>query len=313
MEKLAGDASTREYFRVFHDAGTDILCRDSLFLNVPPQDYPFLIMVKRLAERGIPVPAIHFTDEENGLLLLEDGGDVHLQSVYHTMDRDEALSFFQRLIDIMVQIQSTESDGSEVPFGLSFDVEKLMFEFDFFIEHTLLNYFESRISQNDLKRLRNAFIKISEILYRPEFFVLNHRDYHSRNVLVNASEPFILDFQDARMGLPQYDAVSLLRDSYLVLEDDIVQSLKDYHHARLKEAGYDKMSRDEYDFFFDIMGFQRNVKALGTFGYQITHRDNQLYEPYIASTLNYLPYYVERRSELRAAGTILEQAMEAAS
>ncbi len=313
MEKLAGDASTREYFRVFHDSGTEVLCRDSLFLNVSPQDYPFYIMEKRLAERGIPVPAIHFTDEENGLLLLEDGGDIHLQSTYHTMNCHDALSFFQRLIDIMVQIQSTESDGSEVPFGLSFDVEKLMFEFDFFIDHTLLNYFKSKISQNDLKRLRNAFLKISEILHRPELFVLNHRDYHSRNVLVKASEPFILDFQDARMGLPQYDAVSLLRDSYLVLENDIVQSLKDYHHARLKEAEYDKMSRDEYDFFFDIMAFQRNVKALGTFGYQITQRDNRVYEPYIAPTRNYLPDYIERRPELRAAGAILERAMEAAS
>ena len=149
------------------------------------------------------------------------------------------------------------------------------------------------------------------MLYRPELFVLNHRDYHSRNILIRNSKPFIIDFQDARMGLPQYDAASLLRDSYLILDEYILQELKKYHFDRLIEMGYHKMTREEYDSFFDLMAFQRNIKALGTFGYQVTACDNHIYKQFIGPTLQYLPDYVQRRKELCIAGEILQNALGA--
>jgi aminoglycoside/choline kinase family phosphotransferase len=184
-----------------------------------------------------------------------------------------------------------------------------MFEFNFFIEHTLLNYFRARMSPAEVRQLRFEFTKVAEMLCCPELFVLNHRDFHSRNVLIRPAGPFIIDFQDARMGLPLYDAVSLLRDSYLVLEDDIVASLIEYHFHRLNENGYHRMTFEEYSAFFDLMAFQRNVKALGTFGYQITSRGNAVYEPYISPTVAYLSDYIGRREELKTAGEILLRTM----
>jgi aminoglycoside/choline kinase family phosphotransferase len=310
VERLTGDASVRDYFRVHTGTKTWILCIDANFIGIPLKEYPFHIVHRLFTGRKIPVPTVYFTDEKNGLLLLEDGGDEHLQDVYRTMNRDEIVDIFRELIDIMIRIQFTRGDTGSIPFSLSFDVDKLMFEFDFFIEHTLLNYFQSKITERDLKTLRAEFVKISKILNQPECFVLNHRDYHSRNVLLPKGRPFIIDFQDARMGLPQYDAVSLLRDEYLVLEEDVVQILKDFHFEKLREMDYHKMSREEYEFFFDIMGFQRNVKALGTFGFQITSCRNKVYEPYITPGLNYLADYIHRRDELKKAGAILRQAIE---
>ena len=309
IEKLAGDASTREYFRVFSGSNTWILCIDTNFVDTSLKQYPFYIMDKLLHVNKIPVPSIYFVNEENGLLFLEDGGDDHLQSVYVSLNESQIQSIFKELIDIMIRIQFIRSDDESIPFSLSFDVEKLMFEFDFFIEHTLLNYFKANINKVELKKLRGEFVRISKILYRPELFVLNHRDYHSRNILIRNSKPFIIDFQDARMGLPQYDAVSLLRDSYLILDEFILQKLKKYHFDRLIEMDYRKMTREEYDYFFDLMAYQRNVKALGTFGYQITACDNHIYEQFIVPTLQYLPDHIQQRKELSIAGEILQNAL----
>ena len=39
---------------------------------------------------------------------------------------------------------------------------------------------------------------------------------------------------------------------------------------------------------FDVMALQRNLKALGTFGYQTTARRNPVYIQYIPRTLRYV-------------------------
>ena len=305
IEMLAGYASTREYFRVRDANQAYVFCIDSSFRGVSAYKYPFFIVADLFREKGITVPEIYAYDEEEGLLLLQDGGDHHVQHVYPDLSPEQGRTLYRELVGIVADIQHIEGEKSQIPFSLCFDPEKLMFEFDFFIEHTLLNYYHAVISDDELSVLREEFSRICDILYRPEYFVLNHRDYHSRNILMHESEPFVLDFQDARMGLPQYDAVSLLRDAYTPLDDELVDAMKRIHFDALRERGYEKMNWEEYQHYFDVMAFQRNVKAMGSFGYQITARQNAIYERFITSPLKYLLDYMDRRTELRKAGKIL--------
>jgi aminoglycoside/choline kinase family phosphotransferase len=94
---------------------------------------------------------------------------------------------------------------------------------------------------------------------------------------------YMIDFQDARMGPDTYDLVSLLRDSYVDLTDQTVEDLIAYFLAL-------KGTPDDADFRrrFDVMALQRNLKALGTFGYQTTARRNPVYIQYIPRTLRYV-------------------------
>ncbi len=302
IERIAGDASIREYFRIWSNKRSLVLCIDS---NLAREEYQFFAVHNLFREEGIPVPEIYGVDKQNGFILLEDGGDNHLQKQAFGLEPDEIVFLYRKIIDIMVRIQTISGRSVRPPFSICFDVKKLMFEFDFFIKNSLVEYFESNCSERVLSELRDEFLKISNILFRPDLFVLNHRDYHSRNILISRSGPLIIDFQDARMGLPLYDAVSLLRDSYFMLEQNIVFELKEYHFSLLRENGFDKMSWDEYEYYFDIMGFQRNIKALGTFGYQIVHRNKRFYEKYIFPTVEYLYEYAERREEVKRAGEIV--------
>ncbi len=121
--------------------------------------------------------------------------------------------------------------------------------------------------------------------------MLCHRDYHSRNLMLHESQLYIIDFQDARMGPETYDLVSLLRDSYVDLPEQTVDDLIAYFLAVKGVTGADPDFRRR----FDVMALQRNLKALGTFGYQTTARRNPVYIQYIPRTLRYVRRNLENQ------------------
>jgi aminoglycoside/choline kinase family phosphotransferase len=308
---LEGDASVREYHRIRFENKSYILCYDEALRAIPVNEYPFYIVYHLFHQEGIPVPRIYALDDE-GFLIVQDVGDDLLEHLFDRISGERKEELYRDLIEIIVRIQMIEGDPGAIPFTLRFDVEKLMYEFDFFIQHALLSYFQSNIGDGDLQRLRGEFERIAVLLDQPEYFVLNHRDFHSRNIMLYEGKPYIIDYQDARMGLVQYDLVSLLRDSYVVLDAALVQRLKQLHHALLRDSGYRKMDFDQFEFYFDIMAFQRNIKAVGTFGYQAAALGRKRYEHYIPQTLGYLHEYAERRSELAVAYEILREYIEGA-
>jgi aminoglycoside/choline kinase family phosphotransferase len=307
VELLDGDASTRIYWRVRAEGGTFVLCRDPGFINADEAAYPFMV-VYRILRESVPVPEIIAMDNRRGLFLLQDVGDDLLEYVYPLLDSDRITRLYQTCVENIFSMQMIRGKGAG-PFSLCFDQDKLMYEFGFFIEHALCGYFKADLPDDDLTALRTEFLNISNILYRPDCFVLAHRDYHSRNLIVFNDVPYIIDFQDARMGLPHYDVVSLLRDSYVVLDAGAFEYLKNYYHEGGKEMGILSMGRDEFNYYFDIMAFQRNVKALGTFGFQTAVRGNKKYERNIRPTAAYLADYAERQNELGKAWRIIRRYM----
>ncbi len=309
---IQGDASSRQYFRVTSAERTLIACHDPVFNVATQAGYTFLIMHGILSRHALPVPALIALDVTQGLLFLEDCGELLLQNLFGSPDEATIPDRYREIIDLLVQLQSIQGSDTEVPFCLSFDREKLMFEFDFFIEHALKNSFAPLFDQRSLELLRHEFESIAEILVQPRHFVLNHRDFHSRNLLIHQERPVFIDFQDARMGLPQYDAVSLIRDSYVTLDPALAEELKAYHYNALRSHNLSAMSFDEYLYYFDIMAFQRNIKAIGTFSYQTKVKKNSTFEHSIAPTLAYLPDYIDARSELKGAGKLLQPLLEGA-
>jgi aminoglycoside/choline kinase family phosphotransferase len=118
--------------------------------------------------------------------------------------------------------------------------------------------------------------------------------------MLHREQLYIIDFQDARMGPDTYDLVSLLRDSYLDISERQVDDLIAYFLAL-------KGRPDDEDFRrrFDLMAVQRNLKALGTFGYQTMTRRNPVYIQYIPRTLKYVKDNLEKYLRFAALREIL--------
>jgi aminoglycoside/choline kinase family phosphotransferase len=192
-----------------------------------------------------------------------------------------------------------------LPYSVAFDVEKLTWELDFFIKHFIEAYRGIVIPTASREELRAEFAVVIAML-AGEPRVLCHRDYHSRNLMLHKSELYIIDFQDARMGPDTYDLVSLLRDSYVDLPEPTVSELLAYFLALKGQSGDDSAFRRR----FDIMALQRNLKALGTFGYQTTARRNPVYIQYIPRTLRYVRDNLENLPEFARIRELLAAHVE---
>jgi N-acetylmuramate 1-kinase len=307
LDKLMGDASTREYFRVRAERGTCILCRDAALRGKPLRDYYYAAVHRLFTEQEIPMAQVYRMDNDTGVLLLEDLGDVLLEEARTGMSAVKEEEMYRRVIDVLVRIQSVPDDGS-IPFGYRFDAARLMFEFDYFLEHTLNGYLGAPLPGRDVRELRSEFTRIAVVLDRRELFVLNHRDYQSRNVMIFRDAPCVIDFQDARPGLPQYDLVSLLCDPYAVLDPMLAGFLTSYYFEQARERGIHSMGRMEFDYYFDVMAFQRVVKALGTYGFQATKGGKAWFEKYIRPAAEYVRGITGRCDEVRAAGALIGRA-----
>jgi aminoglycoside/choline kinase family phosphotransferase len=301
---LTGDAGDRRYFRVMIPDGPSIVL--SLYSAAFEFDVlPFVNVARLLSRMPVPIPAVLGHADDLGVLALEDLGDVTLQAHLGAATPAEHAALYRQAVALIATLQrrGAELESAEyLPYGVAFDVDKLSWELDFFIKHFIEAYRGVVIAPAAREELRQEFGVLTRTL-AAEQRVLCHRDYHSRNLMLHGGELYIIDFQDARMGPDTYDLVSLLRDSYVDLPEATVSELLAYFLALRGQPEDERTFRQR----FDIMALQRNLKALGTFGYQTTARRNPVYIQYIPRTLRYvrdnleqLPQF-ERMRELLGA------------
>jgi aminoglycoside/choline kinase family phosphotransferase len=281
---LTGDASDRRYFRIIPaDAAPFVLA-----MNAQPfafDDLPFVNVARLLAEMPVPSPKILGHADDLGVLALQDLGDVTLQAHLGSASGQEHSALYRQAVSFIHTMQRRGAelrDPRYIPYGIAFDIDKLTWEMDFFVKHFLEAYRGVSFAPGQREALRVELLKIvTDLAAEPR--VLCHRDYHSRNLMLHDNQLFIIDFQDARMGPDTYDLASLLRDSYMDLLDGTVEELIAYYLA-LQGRGAEAA---DFRVRFDLMALQRNIKALGTFGYQTTTRQNPVYIQYIPRTLQY--------------------------
>ena len=292
--RLPGDASTRRYYRIVSNGKSFIVMRTEPFSD-KKSSYPFLAVRDHLARSGIDVPAVLDVDEERGFILLEDLGDVtFLRKLQCVETADTERYLYEKVIDGLVHLQVRASPQGRKPpeleaFRLRFDFEKLMWEMNFTIENFYQLYLKRSIKDRELKIIVDALSKICTLL-ADEPTVLTHRDFHSRNIMVlkgedDLAERFVMiDFQDARMGPPQYDLASLLRDSYYQLEESQIASLINYYIIRFEAMSGRMLDRAHFTYLFDLMSVQRNFKAIGSFASFMNKRGDPGYLKYIGNT-----------------------------
>jgi aminoglycoside/choline kinase family phosphotransferase len=268
------------------------------------EESTFLETQAFLATKGLPVPRVFAHFPEQGIVTLEDLGDTLLETVFLNGDA-RAREFYSRAVEILSDMRRRipEQHGSVPAFALAFDMEKLMFEMDFFLEHFVKSLHRARPSARALSKLKAFFTRICGFLAdRPRVFT--HRDYHSRNLMVRGDELVMIDFQDARMGPEQYDLASLIRDSYVAPPSEMADELIEQY---LQATGRtEPHARAEFLHAFDIMSLQRNIKALGTFGYQTAIRGTSRYVDAIPRTASHIRFTLARLPELRGFHAVME-------
>jgi aminoglycoside/choline kinase family phosphotransferase len=327
---LPGDASNRTYHRVRlpQEGGAQTfilmeLSEPEAFKKseeqvsgstVPIVELPFLNIQSHLAKNDVRVPKLYGHDQKAGLLLLQDLGDLTLELEIraHVGDRDLIRRHYRTAIQelLKIQVEATHPPNPDcIAFGRAFDVPLLMWEFDHFLEYGIEAYKKAAIRPADRDRIRKTFHEIAEELSRlPRCFT--HRDYHSRNLMVHESSIYLLDFQDALMGPPMYDLASLLRDSYTVLPEPLVEELLEFYLDGYRARSGVRLEPGPFRRLFDRMSLQRNLKAAGRFVYIDRVKKNDRFLPYIPQTLGYVKRNLERYPELAGLKALLGAYLE---
>jgi hypothetical protein len=298
---LTGDASDRRYFRLIEpDGSTSVLA-----LHAAPFTYdtlPFVNVAGLLQQVPLPVPAILGHAEDLGVLRLQDLGDVTMQAHLGAATPGEHAALYRQAVGFIEVLQRRGHELASpayTPYSLAFDTQKLTWELEFFVKHFIEAYRGVEVPVATRDAIREEWqVIVDELAAEPR--VLCHRDYHSRNLMPNRGVLYIIDFQDARLGPDTYDLASLLRDSYVDFTEETVDELVAFFLAlRGQWAGQGDggaLAAYQADFRrrFDLMSLQRNLKALGTFGYQTTTRQNPVYIQYIPRTIRYVRRNLQR-------------------
>jgi aminoglycoside/choline kinase family phosphotransferase len=292
LKVASADASFRKYYRLQKDKESVLLMDSSLEKESLT---PFLDVSKRLKQVGVNVPEILMQDLDMGYLIIEDFGDTHYLNV---LDKNNFKELYKKAIDVIVQMQ--KADVKQLPI---YDKEFLHFEMDLMEEWYLKANLGISLHVEQKKILDATLNKISEIVLKQPQGVFVHRDFHSRNIMLNGDEIGVIDYQDAMNGGLTYDLVSLLKDCYIEFDRADVQTLALYFRDRAAS----KIDDERFIKYFDFMGLQRHIKVLGIFSRLYLRDGKNGYLKDIPLTLKYVLETSSRYEETREFSKFLKR------
>ncbi|MBC87418.1 MAG: hypothetical protein CL677_09605 [Bdellovibrionaceae bacterium] len=303
---LAGDASTRKYFRIVDDSKSWALMVWKPFES--ESDYPFLNIQNHFSRSGVEVPEVIAVDKNLGMILLEDLGDLTLERKYwETQDHAISVPFYIQAIEELLKIHFTATNDKKhscVAFNVEFNTEKFLWEMNYAKTHLIEGIAEVKLSTAAEKGLAKDFESICKILDRQPKRI-SHRDYHSRNLMIKLDKMKVIDFQDARMGPVQYDLVSLLHDSYVDMQPNMQNQLLKHYLHRAKEEFNQTFDEDEFNQIMMVQLIQRCFKACGSFSSFLNQRSDRRYLHYIHPTLVKVVNTLDSIEEFRTLRSIL--------
>ena len=301
VEKLTGDASTRRYYRVKTPEDTFVVCLDNPVKSDKGRN-EFLEVQKVLEGAGVRVPRIYDHNIKKGYILEEDLGDETLLKTLGRQKNEKAvLKYYKNSIELLLKVHALDTQKylDQSFTKLAFDAAKLTEEIEFTYKFFFKEFLGHEVSKKQDEKLRAGFGELVKKLAKQRR-VLTHRDFHSRNIMMKGKEQILIDFQDARLGIPQYDLVSILEDCYFSLTPETKDELKDFYwDSFLKETKL-QSSKEEYLYLYDLMAIQRIFKAIGSFSYIFKTRGDHRYIKYIGFAFENLKLLIQKHSEFKS-------------
>ncbi len=264
LEVASEDASFRRYFRIKKEGQSYIV------MDAPPQNEScdaFVALANSLTAQQINAPEIFAQDLTDGFLVLSDFGDDLLLGL---LNDSTVNALYGDAMNAILQTQKS-MPHDDIP---AYSAALLGTEMELFKEWFIEKLLGITLNEQQLsfwQQTKQALIK--NALAQPQFFV--HRDFHSRNLIKTPHGSIgIIDFQDAVKGPMTYDLVSLLRDCYIDWpEEKVTQWVTQYYELALVNKLHN-VSQAEFKTWFNLMGVQRHLKAIGIFS-RLKLRDNK--------------------------------------
>jgi N-acetylmuramate 1-kinase len=251
VEPLAGDASFRRYFLVIDGA------RRAVLMDAPPpheDPRPYIYVAEHLTALGLNAPAIYHRDLDHGLLLIEDfGNDRMREAVDADLGRETAI--YSGIVDVLVALHQHPPLPGLSEHGLDMWLDEVGLFTEWYCPALGLDV--------DVAGFRDAWQAVLAPISALGQNVIELRDFHAENImLIDGAEGLsrygLLDFQDALVGHPAYDLVSMLQDARRDVTPAVEAAMLARYRA-LTGAG------EDFERAYWALGAQRNTRILGLF------------------------------------------------
>lgn len=253
---LPGDASFRRYFRITRRGGQGAIApgtgRAMLMHAPPPHENPgpFLSVAGWLAANGLRAPHIIAENAADGWVLLEDFGDERLREWVDAHPQDES-ELYARAIDALVALH-------RLPPGplAAYDLTEYQREAGLFVEW----FCPAKALEVATRDWRAAWdVVLAPVISRQRPGVVVLKDYHAENIMLPPDgSQGLIDFQDAMIGHPAYDLVSLLQDARRDVTPMVERAMIERYIAAAQPD-------DAFEADYAVLGAQRNAKIVGVF------------------------------------------------
>jgi len=263
LQQIKGDLSSRKFYRIANEERPQILMESN-----PHESsfHSFLVLTEFLAKHDFSVPEIYLSDSENGFILMEDFGIRRIGDMLSSNqvlpDEVDEEKIYKRSIDVLVRLQGIESPSNLV----ELDEDKYVSDSMKFI-----TYYVDILNGTPMpESLRQEFDEIMRyLLAKAKIFksVTMLRDYHVENLFWlfernGIQKVGLIDYQDAALGSPVYDVVSILQDARRNISAELESKMISHY---LKS--FPAVERKDFLMAYCIFGVQRNLKIIGQFSY----------------------------------------------
>ncbi len=287
---LPADASFRRYYRLQQGLNS------ALVMDAPPEREavaPFVRVARHLAALGFSAPRILESEPEAGFLLLEDFGDRTFTRLLAEGASEESL--YTLAVDLLIALHGRE-DAHRIALP-AYDLGPLLDEAALFVDW----YWPEKQGRPCPEQLRSDYLAawravVAALPPAPATFV--HRDFHVDNLMLlkereGLESCGLLDFQDALIGSPAYDLVSLLQDARRDIDPGLVAQL-----YRRYCAGVGDLDRDGFAATYAALGAQRHAKVAGIFTRLLRRDGKDAYLKHIPRVLRLLDRQLAQAEEL---------------
>jgi len=259
IDIIPGDASFRRYFRLYRKG------EQGMLMHAPPpheDPVPFLNVASWLRDNAMRAPEIYASDPAKGWVLLEDFGNDRMRDWIDAHPDGESEAY-EAAIDALIDLHQ----HSAGPFP-EYDMPTYAREVELFTQW----YCPAHGLSVDVEGYMVAWSEaLSPLLAQGKPRVTVLRDYHAENIMLlngSAKAPQgLIDFQDALVGHPAYDLVSLLQDA----RRDVSPALEE---AMLERYCNHAQVDGDFEADYALLGAQRNAKIVGIFS-RLDQRDGK--------------------------------------
>ncbi len=289
--QLGGDGSDRRWYRLSSGRHHLILADHGITPAAPGSEVNAFVKIgTHLRTCGLPVPQIVASDRFSGLVFLEDLGCLHLQDhVRRASDAGQIERLYHSAIDTWLALTVEAAGGFDPTWtcqSRAYDIPLILDkECRYFVEAFLNGYLGLTVAYDDLAP---EFETLARRTVDHGVCGLIHRDFQSRNIMLKAGRPYLIDFQGARFGPIQYDLASLLIDPYAVLDGQLQERLLRY--AVGQATGQLSRATGSTDFIrgYRYCAVTRNLQMLGAFGFLSRVKQKTEFEQWIPAAASML-------------------------